>query len=123
MRKIGPNDTIADILATLDKPEEYLRGVVGHLSEGRKENGGAWVKIGITGGGAVPNYMIGVPPDDAGNPPLPWKVFNGRSHKELFDRDQMEDRNWSRGSMTTEEAQKLRGEIRMMKRNPPSPRA
>ena len=62
MRKIGPNDTIADILATLDKPEEYLRGVVGHLSERRKENGGAWVKIGITGGGAVPElYDWGAP--------------------------------------------------------------
>lgn len=118
MPKIAPDATIADILSTLDKPEEYLRGIVGNLNECQRTYGDAWVRIGITGRGIVPHYRVEMPAEAAGTPvPWPWKVFNGRNHKTLVDEDLLRDEHWSKRSMTLEETRKLLGEIRMMKRN------
>ena len=118
MQKIPHNNTIADIVGSLSKPEEYVRGVVGHLSECHIETGrnGAYVRIGITGRGIVPNYRIEMPPLDEGSGYMPtWKAFRGSNHKILVDENILTDENWSNKSMSYHETRTLLGQIRSQK--------
>lgn len=50
--------TIASVLPTIDKPEDYLRVIIGHLNACSREHGNASVCIGVTGTGFDPSYKI-----------------------------------------------------------------
>jgi hypothetical protein len=52
------DSTLADVLATLAKPENYVRGMLENMYACKREHGNATARIGITGGGVAPNYRI-----------------------------------------------------------------
>ena len=53
--RIADDATIADVVATLEEPEPYVRGVLENLYECKREWGAATVRIGITGEGKIPH--------------------------------------------------------------------
>jgi hypothetical protein len=80
---LPPNATVPDVLTTLAKPEDYVRGMLENLHECKREQGSATVRIGITGGAVAPNYRIDFSPEANR---FDFKegifgVFDGRSHK------------------------------------------
>ena len=56
--KLSSDITIADVLCTLQKPEEYLRVILAHLSECRMRHGSASVRLGTTGTGKLPYHKV-----------------------------------------------------------------
>jgi hypothetical protein len=81
-----PEDaTIADVLGRLNAPERYVREVLGHMWECRKQHGAASVRIGVTGEGRAPHYQIEYPNPNGSGDPHVYKFYNGSSHKEISD--------------------------------------
>ena len=77
--KISSDATIEGVINTLDNPKEYVRGVLGNMHRAKKElrSGDVRVRIGTTGRGISPHYLIEDMPcltnedwDDIMNPPL-----------------------------------------------------
>jgi hypothetical protein len=113
---VPPGSTIADIICTLAHPEEYVRGVLGHLYECRRDYPTAYVRIGITGHGIVPHYRIEYP-GYAGAPPGTFGAFRGDNHKRLVDEDLLRDEHWSTKMMSLEEVATLLGNLRKAKKS------
>jgi len=119
--------TIADVRATLAKPEGYVRGMLEKMYECKREHGNATARIGITGGGVAPNYRIEFA---LGENPFGFKVgivgvFDGRRHKliewidEIAQEDgiQIKDGHWSTRSMTVDDVSAFLGQIRATKKS------
>src|SRR5271166_1905243 len=111
--------TIADVLATLARPEGYVRRMLENMYECKREHGNATARIGITGGGVAPNYRIEFAPKGG-----IVGVFDGRSHKRIqwIDEIAQEDGvpvkegHWSNRSMTIDEVSTFVGQIRKAKK-------
>ena len=116
-----PKDArISDVIETLARPIDYVRGVVDHQFECKRHYGVAYVRIGITGQGIKPHYRIEYLPEQAGRP---WNgVFNayrGDNHKVMVpeeNEDILREFHWSSRAMTFEETQALLGALRIAKR-------
>ena len=141
-----PNDvTIRDIINTLRGPDEYLRRVIGNMTEVQSDlrsrqiitpQSTVFVRIGTTGEGKAPNYRIEPNPEDwlhlalavdfAHRPDSDaqealeahYVAFRGVGHKRAGDwkRGELKEENWSSGRMTWDEVRELRGCLRGYKR-------
>lgn len=124
--------TIINVLATLAKPEGYVRGMLENMYACKREHGNTTARLGITGGGVAPNYRIEFENDDyalkVGGVSF-FKigivgVFDGRSHKliEWIDNVAQEDgipvhdSHWSNRAMTIDDVSMFLGRIRGTKR-------
>jgi hypothetical protein len=115
-----PDARVSDVLDTLSNPIEYVRGIVESFVEYQFDKTASRVRIGISGNGIVPNYIIETPrerdPTVAGIQPEVSKrhIFNGRNHREFLD-DRLAE-NWSSEGMTFSEVQALLGLLREIRR-------
>ncbi|SRR6266849_7097093 len=125
---LSSDATIADVLATLAKPESYVRGMLENLYECKGEHGSAESRIGITGGGKAPNYRVefSLPQNSLGLKIGILGVFDGRTHKPIEwieeiaeEKEEMpvKDEHWSSRSMTLNEVARFLGQIRRSKRD------
>ena len=109
--------TITDALPTITAKEEFLRLIVGNLAECKRLHGNAMVRIGVTGGGAVPynriSYLNGSGTEVASGAFLGGAPFKNAAR--------VDDDSWSSAAMTLPEVQALLGEIRKFKPNHPAP--
>jgi len=121
---LSPDATLADVISTLDQPEEYVRCVLGNMHACKKEqDGDVAVTIGITGEGKVPFYRVDFVTEieiknRAFNMNGSFPMYNGRSHKRMDEvpRAVMQDEHWSKRSMNYKEVQGLLGQLRNSKR-------
>jgi hypothetical protein len=74
--------TIADIVGRLNKPMEYVRSVLEHMWECRREFGSASVRIGVMGEGRAPNYRLEYAKEGMSHAAV-FKAYNGLSHKPI----------------------------------------
>lgn len=138
-----PNDAlISDIVSKLENPIEYVRGVFENMHKFKKEYGSAYVRIGITGEGKIPNYRIQSTMDEYSfldEYPLPdenlfWKnthsskidlkrkqfndkyflSFYGNNHREIG--KNLTRYNWSSGYMDYESVKIFLGDLRNINR-------
>ena len=118
MSKALPKDaTLHDVLPSLDKPESFVRQVVGVLHEATKGHGNIVMRLGVTGTGQAPNYRI---EHAAGGAPI--MAFDGANHKPWPDGENFSSAsNWSEAVMTKDEVANLLGAIRGYR--PPTQRA
>ena len=116
-----PRDaTIASVIHTLDKPEDYVRGVLGNMLHHKREFGGAQVRIGTTGRGIVPHYQIeakgSFETTALADALFKDVVFNGRNHERLpWDWTETKGDHWGTATMSFEEVQGLLGDLRHYK--------
>ena len=80
---VAADATIRDIVGRLNKPAEYLRRVLEHMYECKREFGTAFVRIGVTGNGRAPNYRIEYSKDSFSQ--RIFMVYNGISHRQIDD--------------------------------------
>lgn len=122
-----PQDaTIADVLATLAKPESYVRQMLQNLYDCKRVHGNAEARIGITGGGFAPNYRVEFlhPENSFGFKIGIQGVFDGRSHKliqwidEIAQEDgiPVRDEHWSDRTMMIDDVATFLGQIRAAKK-------
>jgi hypothetical protein len=83
-----PEDaTLADVLAILAKPENYVRRMLENMYNCKREHGNAESRLGITGSGIAPHYRIEflIPEISFGTMVgiRGTYVFDGRSHKPI----------------------------------------
>lgn len=104
-----PKDaTLRDVVTLLDKPENFVRQVVGVMHKAAKECGEVVMRLGITGTGHAPNYRI-----EHGEDGTPIMAIDGANHKAWADGESFSAApNWSTAVMTKEEVANLLGEIR-----------
>lgn len=105
--KLAPDATIADVVTTLQKPEEYVRVVLANMSACKRIHGNAMVKIGITGLGQVPYHKISyvAPGGDE-------ELFDAFDGKHRFEGVEVGTARWSTATMSFEEVQTLLADIR-----------
>ena len=105
---LSKNATLRHIITLLDKPETFVRQVVGVMHQAAKECGEVVMRLGITGTGQAPNYRIEHAEDGS-----PIVAINGANHKAWADGENFSAApNWSTAVMTKEEVANLLGEIR-----------
>lgn len=109
-KDIPKDATIRDVLPTLSNKEEYVRVVVGHMSECRTQHQNAFVRIGVTGQGKIPSHKI-VYDDPAG----PEVFFKAWGEETLFTDVKIHQDTWSTERMSWEEVRAVLGEIRSFK--------
>lgn len=121
-RMILPGDaTIIEVLSTLSKPTEYVRGIVGSMASYQREHGPCVVRIGTTGHGIQPNYRLEPEHSESDD----WDVsfgkvmklaaFNGSSHKPVWDAMDIRGDHWSSGFLNFKEVQSILGSLRGFK--------
>ena len=107
---LKPDVTIRDVLPTLVDPEEFVRVIVGHLSQCFKQHQHATVRIGITGKGLYPSHKV-VYDDSDGK-----ETLFGAFAESLRFTENIGDSNWSTARMTYAEVRALMKEIQSIKR-------
>ena len=109
---LAQNATLRDVVPSLDKPESFVRQVVGVMHEATKEYGEIVMRLGITGTGRAPNYRIERKED--GTPVL---ALDGANHKRWADGENFSSApNWSTTVMTKDEVTALLGDSRGYRR-------
>jgi hypothetical protein len=83
-QRIQNDATIGDIVGGLNARTEYVRRVVDHMWDCRRQFGAASVRIGIMGQGRAPNYRIEYPKEPDGTPTV-FAAYNGLGHKQIED--------------------------------------
>jgi ribulose bisphosphate carboxylase small subunit len=109
-KDIRKDATIREVLPTLLRKEEYLRVVIGHMSECKKQHQNAFVRIGVTGQGKVPSHKIVYD-----NPDGKETFFKAWGEETLFTDVKIHESTWSTARMSWEEVRDLLGEIRGFK--------
>ena len=111
-----PKDaTIATVLPTLTRPENYITSVLGHMFACKREQGTASVRIGAMGEGKTPHYKVEYVVPGQKYPYPIFGVFDGRNHKPLVDEDALRDEHWSLQTLGIEEVQAVLGAVRKEK--------
>src|SRR5260370_18068595 len=125
--------TIAEVVGRLNKPAEYVRRVLEHMWDCKRQHGAASVRIGIMGAGRAPNYRIEYHKESMLRPAV-FSVHNGLSHKDIDGLGQwnfsvgellegkpiqekppehhLDDAHWSSKVMTLDEVSVLLGQLR-----------
>src|SRR5439155_17525249 len=88
---IASDAILSDVVATLHKPKEYVRRVLGNMFEFKKTHGAAVLRLGTTGRGIVPNYRVQKDHDSLSplvalienDKSVFYSAFHGRTHKQL----------------------------------------
>jgi hypothetical protein len=101
--EIKPDATIADVLHRLNKPKDYVRGVLLNILKYKNNGMLPVVRIGITGKGFSPYYRI-----ESGD--QSFGAFNGESHKP-FKNIELHEHTWSTKYMTFEQVQTQMGQL------------
>jgi len=110
-QKLPPNTTIKNVQHTLQKPEEYVRIVLSHLMDCKREKQAApLVRIGVTGVGKVPYHKV-IYKSDEGLEVL-FGAYDGE-HK--FSGPIQDGDTWSTVAMTIADVRSALGEIRSLK--------
>jgi hypothetical protein len=119
--RLPPNAAVTDVLATLARPTDYLRGMLANLYECKRQRGSARARIGITGDGIAPHYRIdfSFQENSLGFKHGIFGAFDGRSHKLIawIDEASQDDGSvlvsghWSTRAMTVEEVANILGQI------------
>ena len=112
---LKPDVTIRDVLPTLVDPEEFVRVIIGHLSQCSKLHLHATVRIGITGKGLYPSHKVMY--DDADGK----ETLFGAFAESLRFTEKIGESNWSTARMTYAEVRSLMTEIRSVKHPPQRP--
>lgn len=109
MSKSIPMDaTLRDVLPSLEKPEAFVRQVVGVMHHAAKEHGPIVMRLGITGKGSAPNYRI-----EGAEGGSPFMALDGANHRPWADGESFSSQtNWSTVTMTKDEVTNLLGDIR-----------
>jgi hypothetical protein len=93
--------SLAEYVQTLRKPYPYLSGMLRNMVVCKKQHGAVFVRIGITGKGIEPNYLVTSNRSDPDGFPegIPKFIvaYNGRTH-EPFDWEDVDLKplSWSR---------------------------
>ena len=119
-----PDSCIEDVFPTLPNPEEFVRGILESFVSEKFDRNEAVVRIGTSGKRFQPHYSIeeregsdictlpnGVTIRGYRN----RAVFNGRSHKPIFE-DKFIGISWSSSTATYADVQSILGTIRAAKR-------
>jgi len=102
------NATLRDVVPSLDKPESFVRQVVGVMHEVAKEHGDIVMRLGVTGTGRSPNYRV-----ESALSGEQIMALDGANHKRWPDGENFSGvGTWSTAVMTKDEVSKLLGEIR-----------
>jgi hypothetical protein len=109
-KDIPKDATIRNVLPTLSNKDEYVRVVLGHMSECKKQHQNAFVRIGVTGQGKIPSHKI-VYADPAGSEVF----FKAWGEETLFTDVKIHENTWSTARMSWDEVRDLLGEIRGFK--------
>lgn len=122
MEKLQGTETVRDVVATLNDPEDYVRGVFGNMMAFRRRRIEPAVRIGATGEGLMPHYRIEpastgnslkAMADDIGSFIEHVIAFNGRNHRDMnWTAFQLQGDNWCRAVMSVDEIRTLLGELR-----------
>lgn len=123
MEKLSGDETIRDIIGSLAKPENYVRGVLSNMAEFRRRDIEPIVRIGTTGQGIYPHYCLEPADRHDADPNDQLKAldqycetltaFNGRNHKPMeWSFMEIRGEHWSNGFMSFDEVQSLLGELR-----------
>lgn len=111
-----PDATLAYVMSTLERPEDYVCGMLRNLCDCKREHGSASVRIGTTGFGVSPHYRIEFPSQALPRFKARFKVgifgaFDGRSHKLIewideasqLDGSILMDEHWSTRPMSIDD--------------------
>ncbi len=104
--QLEPDATIADLVTTLQEPEEYVRVVLGNMHACKQKHKDAIVRIGITGQGRMPFHKITYVENGS------EKLFGAFDGRNAFTDVQIHTDTWSSKSMTYLEVQNLLGSLR-----------
>jgi len=104
VERIPSNSTVRTIVDLLADKEDYIRGVIGHLIARYNTDKSAMVRIGVMGTGSYPNYRI----ESVGHV---HECYDGRNHERIFERDALQDENWSTATMVLEDLRTLFAEV------------
>lgn len=116
--RIDSAATVGDVVNSLIKPEDYLRGIIGKLYDFKK-SGPLFVRIGVQGEGKIPNYRIEYEEEGQAYPPPVLGSFKGSNHSPLVDDDDvLMHSNWSTAKSTFEEVTAVLAKIIEKKRGP-----
>jgi hypothetical protein len=96
----GENPSLEDCVETIAEPSTYLFGMIKNMVECKKQYGVVFVRVGKTGEGIAPNYLVTSnrsDPDGFPDGVAPHiKAYNGRSHRSLdLKFFQLRSLNWS----------------------------
>jgi hypothetical protein len=94
-----PDATLAYVMSTLARPEDYVCGMLRNLYDCKREHGGASARLGLTGDGVSPHYRIEFPFQSKVLPRVNngiFGAFDGRSHKLI---DWIDEASQSEGSI------------------------
>lgn len=121
---IEDDATIAEIVGRLNNAPEYVRRVLETMWDCKHERGNVSVKIGTTGEGRAPNYLIEYEREQ-GRKQGVYGAYYGHGHKkfENFDTSRrarldpiadwtLRDEHWSTKAMSIEEVSALLGRLR-----------
>jgi len=105
---LSQDATLRDVLASLDKPESFVRQALGVMHDATKEHGLVVMRLGITGKGSAPNYRL--ENAETGDPIM---ALDGANHKRWRDGENFSAApNWSTAVMSKDAVASLLGEIR-----------
>lgn len=117
-----PEDaTYEHLTGTAAQRAEYLRKVVKNMDESGPDRERLVIRIGVAGQGISPHYRFERPLETTdiysgatATFPVPHKIFNGLSHKEMtaFDVDRLRAEHWCRTGMTYTEVKAMLGRAR-----------
>jgi hypothetical protein len=142
--RIENTTTIEEVVEKLTRPEEYVRRVLVHMDECKKQFGEPSVRIGVSGKGRAPHYQIEYP-NECGVSQR-YGTYRGSSDKRMLDEYEkrrrlsvdlaalftpgapppppplpppdyaLVDRNWSSRTTGRDEVAALLGRLRSQKR-------
>lgn len=106
--QLGYDVTIADVVHTLENPQEYVRRVLANFYECGVDRDRGRVRMGVCGEGIRPDYKFDAP--DISDRVL---TFSGTSHKQVsISIPRMLYETWSDGLMSLDEVAALLGSLR-----------
>jgi hypothetical protein len=116
------SSTAVDLIHELADPTGWLMGVLTNFVSHHYDAETSVIRIGITGDGTAPNYLIQEPSQrrtlqigsfQAEYTVCPHRTFSGRNGREMTELDDREwrDDHWSSATMTFDETKVLLAEV------------
>jgi hypothetical protein len=103
------NMTVEDVLPTLKSPEAYVRGIARHLGECTAKHGNAYVRLGTSERGSIPNYRIYYRSEPE-QQEFVFGSFYGDDHG-MIKALTAPDGKWNSAAMTSDEVQNVLGKV------------
>lgn len=116
MDRISNDATVSSVKDLLTNKVAYVVGVFHQMHECNRDNGSAYVRIGVMGAGKSPHYRVEYDVVGQASPIAIHGSYDGRNHRDLVDEDQLRDANWSSQRMNFDEVRELLAEVRPPKK-------